>query len=561
MELITSNSKSDKNDLTLKIQQLNSDLFKTKQDYETKLSEMQNEINSIEKARQGLISKLAAQAASFEKEKNELLKDGRETKAKLLERIEKENLEHQKETNALHNKINDLIQEKLKQKEDFNKQMDNANKNKNDLQKENALLKQEVETVMVKIENYKNKEDDLNDNISKLNKQVCHLQEEKSKVEQSNKELKENLQKTDDEHKEKERNANELEQTYKNEINTLKLKLDNVEKDKKTNQHKKNALLHDIKIEQEKNKTLTTQLSELEELVSKLQKEIETKTEQIQVLEQKREESNEEINQLELLRKQKEFFQKENHKFKEEIFQLNNTVTSLQETNNKLKEDYLNFQEESKINSSILQEEYQKLHEEISSLKKQSQPPLISPQTHQILANKPHDKLTWYLLKLKEPPSDSSPYNGFTWIPHSQIEQTLKQYNAFVSEEEAQAKLMQSYLLKAEKREEVISQLTYKVQKLTELSGISLSNSGIANPKTSKSRQSDNAITISQENIDLAILNKTNPTIINTNKKSSQIDSNALMAKYNNSLLKIAELEEQVTKYQKIILKSRTEGR
>ena len=61
------------------------------------------------------------------------MKDGSETKAKLLERIEKENLEHQKETNALHNKINDLIQEKLKQKEDFDKQMENTIKNKNDL--------------------------------------------------------------------------------------------------------------------------------------------------------------------------------------------------------------------------------------------------------------------------------------------------------------------------------------------------------------------------------------------------------------------------------------------
>ena len=99
--------------------------------------------------------------------------------------------------------------------------------------------------------------------------------------------------------------------------------------------------------------------------------------------------------------------------------------------------------------------------------------------------------------------------------------------------------------------------MTYKVQKLTELSGISLSNSGIVTQKTSKSRQSDNAITISQENIDLAILNKTNPTVIGTNKKTSQIDSNALMVKYNNSLLKIAELEEQITKYQKIILKSK----
>ena len=65
MELLTINNKNDKNDLTLKIQQLNSELFKNKQDYETKINEMQNEINSIEKARQSLISKLAAQAASF----------------------------------------------------------------------------------------------------------------------------------------------------------------------------------------------------------------------------------------------------------------------------------------------------------------------------------------------------------------------------------------------------------------------------------------------------------------------------------------------------------------
>ena len=315
--------------------------------------------------------------------------------------------------------------------------------------------------------------------------------------------------------------------------------------------------MHDIKIEQEKNKTLTVQLNELEELISKLQKEIDTKTEQIKTLEQKKEENNEENNQLDFLRKQKEFFQKENHKFKEEIFQLNNTVTTLQEANKKLKEDYFNYQEESKVNSTILQEEYQKLQKEISSLKNQPQLSPISPQTHQIIANKAHDKLTWYLLKLKEPLSNSPPYNVFTWIPHPQIEQTLKQYNTFVSEEEFQANLIQSYLLKAEKREEVISQLTYKVQKLTELSGISLSNSGIVTQKTSKSRQSDNAITISQENIDLAILNKTNPTIMNTNKKTSQIDSNALMVKYNNSLLKIAELEEQITKYQKIILKSK----
>ena len=263
-----------------------------------------------------------------------------------------------------------------------------------------------------------------------------------------------------------------------------------------------------------------------------------------------------------------EFFKNENRKFKEEIFTLQNTLKQTQDSYNQLKEDYLNYQEDSKINASILQEEYSKLQEEFNQLKNQQQqqsPSLqsqpqhdISPQTHQILTNKTHNQYTWYLLKPKDSPES---YSSYIWIPHSQIETTLTQYNKFITENENINNIMQVHLQNIEKREELISKLKFKLQKLQEQSGLSLSTTGIANQKASKSRQSDNGMAISKEVIDLAILNKTNPVTLNTNRKNVSIESTSLMVKYNNALLKIDELEEQIGKYQKALIKTQRSGR
>ena len=174
--------------------------------------------------------------------------------------------------------------------------------------------------------------------------------------------------------------------------------------------------------------------------------------------------------------------------------------------------------------------------------------PKISPDTHMIISHhlfkSPNGEYIWYLLKHKNSPNS---YNNMLWISEPLIKDVLSQYNSYsILQEEDNHKLINFYIQKLEQKEDEISKLKNKLTQTKEqISQTEVNESSELNEvQRNKTKIYDNKIQFSNDNIDLAILNKS--YIQDINQKSHE----ALLEKYNVALAKLNESESQMAKMQ-----------
>jgi hypothetical protein len=188
---------------------------------------------------------------------------------------------------------------------------------------------------------------------------------------------------------------------------------------------------------------------------------------------------------------------KNEEKVKNIIFSLEKELDDLKQEYNSLLTKKNEIEEQSKTEKAILQEEYEKIIQEgkkkLSETEKElkilsdkciltqqklsdkneelnkktnEKLPLISPNIYTIILKKKIKALTWYLLILKNP-KEKNMYSNYIWVAENQIK--IKDFNENFEDSETQIKNQNViYLKKLEEKEDIISKLKLKNEKLNE---------------------------------------------------------------------------------------------
>ena len=143
--------------------------------------------------------------------------------------------------------------------------------------------------------------------------------------------------------------------------------------------------------------------------------------------------------------------------------EFNQQYEKLNEENNSLKEQLNQAQTE----LSIYKNEFKCSKIELDELKskinneKKKQENNYTPDKYNILCDKNYNKLQWFLLIPKDKKFDNN-YDFLTWVEKTNITD-INKFNKFESEIELQNKTIIDHITKLEKKEEIISKLTLKL--------------------------------------------------------------------------------------------------
>ena len=130
----------------------------------------------------------------------------------------------------------------------------------------------------------------------------------------------------------------------------------------------------------------------------------------------------------------------------------------------KLKEMFEKYKSEKQIEISIYKNEFETTKKEINELKmklNENNAKIYSSENYNILCDKNYKNLQWLLL-IPKSKSFSNTYEDLIWIPRKKI-LNIENFNNYISEYEAQNKILADNLSKLEKKEEIISKLKYKI--------------------------------------------------------------------------------------------------
>ena len=117
---------------------------------------------------------------------------------------------------------------------------------------------------------------------------------------------------------------------------------------------------------------------------------------------------------------------------------------------------------------------------------------VYKPEKYIIICDKNKDGLKWFLLKDKKYSSDKNNYDNLFWVDTNKIE-NIKNYNNFKSEEDEMNEIIISNIKKLEEKENMISQLKYKLNNYERNNSAFMDATSDSKKKINKSK-SENSI-------------------------------------------------------------------
>ena len=456
---------------------------------------------------------------NFNENNNELIKNIQILNDKINElegkvREKEEYIRYLKKLNKNINNKNNSYNKEEYGKEDANSK--NELNEQNNLYEENQILKKEIEEQRIKIKELSESQKLLKIEIEQKEKIIAELNESIKNYMSQNKEKDYNLLKEKNEEykntiKEKNKIIQEINnQTdkYKNEINDLNIKLKhfndesqlvmeisslkkiNNNLNKKLNEFKKklnpnsnlnSSLENDLDIISLKDnyKELFEENNEIKTEKERLKVENNIKEEEIKKLKNIIDELNQKINEYSdkkinsRKKSDSDSFSLSNNSIGFDIINLGSqdinklNIEDFKKQNEKiikLKEMFEKYKSEKQIEISIYKNEFETTKKEINELKmklNENNAKIYSSENYNILCDKNYKNLQWLLL-IPKSKSFSNTYEDLIWIPRKKI-LNIENFNNYISEYEAQNKILADNLSKLEKKEEIISKLKYKI--------------------------------------------------------------------------------------------------
>ena len=397
--------------------------------------------------------------------------------------------------------INKLQKEKeslIQKLEDKEKSLNNNNKiNKNNDKEIESIISNNniIKINEESIEKYKKEINQMNEENLKLNNEIKKLNEKINKLNEIN-----NINKNNNTKYEKEiiQKNNEIESLNKkiNELNRININNENGNNSKlqeeiieKINQiENMNKKMTELKQINNKNENKIKELIEEQKNKEKISKEkIETLTKNNQKLSKENEEySNNKKNNINEINKLKNTINELETKLNNNINELNSKIISSDENqdsidnnknikNKKIIDEYEHQIELLKETNKIINKSNEELKtknetilKELNDLKNNDNKTNIdtkevyNSEQYIIICDKSKDGLKWFLLKDKKYTNDKNNYDNLFWVDNNKIE-NIKNYNKFKSEEDEMNEIIISNIKKLEEKENIISQLKYKI--------------------------------------------------------------------------------------------------
>ena len=88
-----------------------------------------------------------------------------------------------------------------------------------------------------------------------------------------------------------------------------------------------------------------------------------------------------------------------------------------------------------------------------------------NPKEYYIISDKTYGVLKWYLLKKRINYEDNDTYANLIWVPKIDIIE-LEKFNEYTNEDEIKELEFQNIIKRLEEKENIISKLNYKIEKL-----------------------------------------------------------------------------------------------
>ena len=180
---------------------------------------------------------------------------------------------------------------------------------------------------------------------------------------------------------------------------------------------------------------------------------------------------------------------------------------------------------------------------------------LYNPNEYIILCDKEYKKLKWFLMKKKsnEKEEEKNTYDNLIWVPKIDIVD-LNNFNKYVNEEEENnTNEIINLVKKLEEKENLISKLTFKLEKLEK--DFEINNTYNSIEQNLKSKNSNNRINYFKNTLNEDNILNTNGFVVSIRKDISRsqnnIESNIPIEKYNILLEKLNQMEENFVKLQK----------
>ena len=397
--------------------------------------------------------------------------------------------------------INKLQKEKeslIQKLEDKEKSINNENKidKNNDKEIESIISNNNIIKINEEnIEKYKNEINQMNEENLKLNNEIKKLNEKINKLNEIN-----NINKNNNTKYEKEimQKNNEIESFNKkiNELSRININNENGNNSKlqeeiieKINEiENMNKKLTDLKQINNKNENKIKELIEEQKNKEKISKEkIETLTKNNQKLSKENEDySNNKKSNINEINNLKNTINELQTKLNNSIKELNSKKISSEENqdsidnnksikNKKIIDEYEHQIELLKETNKLISKSNDELKtknetilKELNDLKNNDNKTNIitkevyNSEQYLIICDKSKDGLKWFLLKDKKYTNDKNNYDNLFWVDNNKIE-NIKKYNKFKSEDDEMNEIIISNIKKLEEKENIISQLKYKI--------------------------------------------------------------------------------------------------
>ena len=233
-----------------------------------------------------------------------------------------------------------------------------------------------------------------------------------------------------------------------------------------------------------------------------------------------------------------EIYELSNENYKND---LHKAKSEIKELTKKLKENNINLENNNNYVTSL------------SSIKLNN---LYNPNEYIILSDKTYHSFKWFLMKKKnnEEDEENDTYDNLIWVPKIDIVD-LNDFNKYINEDEQNNKEILNLVKKLEEKENIISKLTYKLEKLEK--DFEMINSFNSLEQSMKNKNKINNIFKNSFN-DEGIIND-NGYILSIRKESSKNqkniksddESSVPMEKFNTLLERLNHTEENFSKLQK----------
>ena len=406
-----------------------------------KNSEFLFEINKLQKEKESLIQKLEDKEKSINNDnKIDKNNDNKEIESIIsnnnIIKINEENIEkYKKEINQMNEENLKLNNEIKKLNEKINKlnEINNINKNNNTKYEKEIMQKNnEIESLNKKINelsriNINNE----NGNNSKLQEEII---EKINEIENMNKKLTELKQINN-------KNENKIKEIIEEQKNKEKISKEKIETLTKNNQ----KLSKENEDYSNNKKSNINEINNLKNTINKLQTKLNNSIKELNSKKISSEENQDSIDNNKSIKNKKII-----DEYEHQIELLKETNKLISKSNDELKTK----------NETILKE--------LNDLKNNDNKTNIdtkevyNSEQYLIICDKSKDGLKWFLLKDKKYTNDKNNYDNLFWVDNNKIE-NIKKYNKFKSEEDEMNEIIISNIKKLEEKENIISQLKYKI--------------------------------------------------------------------------------------------------